>query len=74
MFSGFISSCKSLCLIQCHVLEAFCSVFVIIKKRNKLLDILSMLSSAQGIFWNQDDIIRLSTRRSESVTQSGQRG
>lgn len=69
MFSGFISSaCKSLCLIQCHVLEAFCSVCVIFKKRNKLLEIISMLSSAQGIFWNQDDIIRLSTRRSESVT------
>lgn len=33
-----------------------------------------MLSSAQGIFWNQEDIIRLSTRRSESVTLSGQRG
>ena len=32
-----------------------------------------MLSSAQGIFWNQDDIIRLSTRRSESVTRSGQK-
>lgn len=53
MFWGFFLL-KSLCLIQCHVLKKLLLSLCYLQKTNKLLDIPSLLSSAQGIFWNRD--------------------